>query len=641
MYEKLERKGSWLYIFLFVGFANLFLFHSFGAVAAALIMLGICTLAIGMFLNSSNSVFARLYLATTTLLSLALQFVSSPEKYVLIGLSFVSVTIVAGYSLLNSRWVSGILELFLSPIMMGLSYLTGGIRFLFELMSGNFYGVFGISNKDSGSLAWFKSILIGVALGIPLVLWLTSTLSQADPIFASYTKGIFTQDFWNNWLPRTIFSLFILGATVPSMFMSVGKYVSPLAYLRKVSWSREVVVVTAMVVAVLLAFLVIQWPYVFVTVAKETDLSRFGVATYSEYVQRGFWDLLKVAGMVFAVAWAGLLFGKNSRGMVRSIYFGLEAVLGVEFVIFIASIFRRVWLYQSYHGLSLARLYGLVILIWIMGMAVTMMMRYLYPKIAWVRVEMAWIMVVILGTIGINLEKMVVKHPPTVNGRVDYVYLSRLPGDGYEGWVKAYEWAKQTQLAVGAQSGTISRDSRRDIYYAWYVSVKLVDNYNNLIRRYGSEDDVKDYYRSVIEAKRDKLGDNMLSDREKEQMRETIDKVQNALNDKNWAKNVSIGAGFNQMMFGRGTIQFGSEMDTSLYSISIAPTKGRLSPYDRLVSWRGAEAQTYQKMKRDIGTEGFLELQRQNIAVTKLILSQPKAQREFDVDISFDSPFMR
>lgn len=641
MYEKLERKGSWLYIFLFVGFANLFLFHSFGAVAAALIMLGICTLVIGMFRNSSNSVFARLYLATTIVLSLSLQFVRSPEKYVLIGLSFGAVTIVAGYSLLNSRWVSGILELFLSPIMMGLSYLTGGIRFLVELMSGNFYGVFGISNIDNGSLAWFKSILIGVVLGIPLVLWLTSTLSQADPIFASYTNWIFTQDFWDNWLPRTIFSLFILGATIPSMFMSVGKYISPLYYLRKVSWSREVVVVTAMVVAVLLAFLVIQWPYVFVTVAKETDLSRFGVATYSEYVQRGFWDLLKVAGMVFGVAWAGLLFGKNSRGMVRRVYFGLETLLGVEFVIFITSIFRRVWLYQSYHGLSLARLYGLVLLIWIMGMAVTMMMRYLYPKIAWVRVEMAWIMVVILGTIGINLEKLVVKYPPTVNGRVDYVYLSRLPGDGYEGWVKAYDWAKQTQLAVGAQSGTVSRDSRRDIYYAWYVSVKLLDNYNNLISRYGSEDEVKDYYLSVIEAKRDTLGDNMLSDREKEQMRETLDKVQNALNDKNWANNISIGAGFNQMMFGRGTMQFGSEMDTSLYSIGIAPIRGRLAPYDRLLSWSGAEAQTYQKMKRDIGTEGFLGLQRQNIVVMKLILSQPKAQRDFDVDISFDSPFMR
>jgi hypothetical protein len=59
------------------------------------------------------------------------------------------------------------------------------------------------------------------------------------------------------------------------------------------------------------------------------------------------------------------------------------------------------------------------------------------------------------------------------------------------------------------------------------------------------------------------------------------------------------------------------------------------------LSWSGAEAQTYQKMKRDIGTEGFLGLQRQNIAVMKLILSQPKAQRDFDVDISFDSPFMR
>ena len=641
MKETLKRNGSWLFIIIFVLFANLFLFHSFGALAAALLMLGICVLEIMMFRTKTNALFGRAYLLSTAILSITVLYVSSPEKYALIALTYVGTMIIAGYSMLKSRWISGILELILSPVMMAFSYLSGGINLFLEMASGNFHKVFGISDKDKGKSAWLKSCLIGVIIGIPLVIWLTSTLSQADPIFASYTKGFLTHDFWNNWMPRAIFSLVIFLAITPLVFMRLGSYISPLSHLRKVSWSREVVVVTGMVVLVLAAFLAIQWPYVFVSVAKETDLSSYGVPTYSAYVQRGFWDLLKVAGMVFGIAWAGLVFGKNSVGLTRKIYFGLQTILGLEFVIFIASIFRRVWLYQSYHGLSLARLYGLVVLIWIIGMVVTMAMRYSATKIAWVRVEMGWLLIVIMTTIFINLENLVVKDPPTVNGRVDYVYLSRLPGDGSLGWVEAYKWANITQLKVSAQSGVISKENRRDAYYAWYIAGKLASNYHKLISQYGTDEELREYYRQVTRAKLETLPDNMLLDTDKPIVKDTLDKVLVSLDGNDWAKKVSIGPSYGHMLYRQGSIEFGTRMDTSIYIVSDNEGIGRPSRFDSFLSWSGADVNTYQLMKKDIGTQGILALQSQNITIMKRILSQSKSERDIDVDISFDSPFMR
>jgi len=109
------------------------------------------------------------------------------------------------------------------------------------------------------------------------------------------------------FITKKIFILFL----APLLIMKANRYVSPLGWLVKVNFAREMIVVTSMVVLVMGTFLVVQWPYVFANVTLETDLSKFGVAPYSEYVKRGFVDLLKVVSLVFATAWMGVLINKN------------------------------------------------------------------------------------------------------------------------------------------------------------------------------------------------------------------------------------------------------------------------------------------------------------------------------------------
>lgn len=629
----------WLSLLAFVLFANLFWMHEFGAMAGSLLMLGLTGLEVATLGNARNRSWAASALGVSAVLAGANLYVSSPEKYGLIIVAFLANLIVSGYSMLKTGWVSGLLELVATPLLMGWAYIRSGIRLLVELIGGNWEKLFGETAKHKSKSSWFKSGVLGLLLGLPLTIWLIATLSQADPIFATYTKAFLTQDFWNNWMPRVIFSLVILFLVSPLILMQIGKYISPLWYVRKVSWSREVIVVTAMVTLVLGSFLVIQWPYVFAHVAQETDLARFGVATYSEYVQRGFWDLLKVVVMVFAVAWAGLILGKGSKGKTRKIFLSLQAVLGVEFVVFVVSICRRVWLYQSYHGLSLARLYGMVILIWILGMVATMVMRYVTTKISWVRVELAWAALVILLTLGLNLEKWVVHNPPTVNGHVDYVYLSRLPGDGYDGWIEAYEWIRQTQLKASAQSGILSHDMQRELYYAWYATANLARHYDDLIHGYGSKAELKEYYRAITQAKRDTLEFNKLSTSEKKQIDDTLGKVMVRLDGNDWERQIYLYPAHNQMVY-RDLLRGGGSFDSGLYVISDGNVQKVPTRLDTILQWSMAGSKQYEMIKRDIGVQGILDLQKQNMLLIKRVVEQPADSRGFEVDLSFDSPFV-
>jgi hypothetical protein len=116
------------------------------------------------------------------------------------------------------------------------------------------------------------------------------------------------------------------------------------------------------------AFLIVQWPYIFAHVAAETDLSQFGVATYSEYVKRGFIELLFISGILYSLLWVGLLTLRSKKEKTFHALQIIQSGVIVLFSIFLLSIARRILLYWDLHGLSLIRIYGGVFLLWIAGM---------------------------------------------------------------------------------------------------------------------------------------------------------------------------------------------------------------------------------------------------------------------------------
>jgi hypothetical protein len=364
-------------------------------------------------------------------------------------------------------------------------------------------------------------------------------------------------------------------------------------------------------------------------------------------VQKGFFDLLKVAVMVFGVSWMTLLISKNQKGSERKMLFVLQTILASEFVVFIISIFRRVWLYQSYHGLTLARLYGLVLLIWVVGMMATMGLRYLYQNVRWVKVEIAWMMIVIFGTILLNMESLIVKDPPTVNDRVDYVYLSRLSSDGREGWLHAYDWARGTfnkQYNAENPNGHmkfISKDERRDIFYAGLITRELARNYHKLILQYGSDEEIREYFREVIKTRLEISSelrvDGMISDELKKLRDRETD-----LDKDDWLDNVDITPTYRiSATWDYGYPNYKAHQNDQYFYIQAFKEKERLGGLDYILSYDFSSKQMYDWIKENIKYEDLLVMQNQDFSLQSRIAIQPDGERDFDIDISLDSPFLR
>lgn len=640
------QKSKWLDILIFVLFLNIFFFHSLGTVALALFLSGSYLLAVRLFgrVGAGPSVLFGASVVTMFL-------VSSPEKTLLLALLAIWIILTSVYRGMKDGEIGGILELGLSSLIVIREYIRSGLTILASALRGSLKDVLRLDYAPKERSPWVRSIFVGLLAGLPLVAWLVMTLSKADPVFATYIKDLVSEKFLTELPSRFALSMLSLFFLMPVVIMKWREYHSPLAWIARVRFGREMSVILAMVVVVMGLFLAVQWPYVFATVAKETDLSKYGVATYSEYVQKGFWDLLKVAAMVFGTSWITLLIAKNQKGSERKILLYLQAILGVEFVVFIVSIFRRVWLYQSYHGLTLARLYGLVLLTWLVGMMITMGLRYLYQNVRWVKVEIAWIVIVIFGSIALNMESLIVKDPPTVNGRVDYVYLSRLSGDGYEGWMQAYEWADKvltTQSKAEGPNGHIGfvePNDRRDIYYAGLIARQLASHYHDLVMANASEEELKDYDRKIIESQievlqwweRDfKKGDGL----------SRLDEDLKKLDTDSWTEKVWVTKAPTLGMYYPGSTTFyftqqQYEVPSFFFDVFETRSKDYLIGLDRVLTYDLSRVKTYQWMKANIGVEKILELQNQYISLHNKISDQPDGARNVDIDISLDSPFLR
>ncbi len=645
----LTKRNSWLDLFIFVLFLNVFFFHSFEIVALACFLSGLWVLLVRIFAKGiGQAVWWESGVMAVTVGSLLL--VDSPEKIIVLLLFALLVMLVSVYSWLKQKSVGGLLELGLSGLIVIKEYLYSALLIVQGLMSGTLGKVFQLSQSKKQHSPWIRSIIVGGLVSLPLIAWLIATLAKADPVFAAFIQNIVSKELLTELPARLFFSVLAFLVLIPLLITQWRGYRSPLAWISKVSWGREITVVTAMITLVLGVFLIVQWPYVFVSVGHETELAKFGVATYSEYVQKGFWDLLKVVLMVFGISWVTVLLNRNQTGQEKRILLSVQGILGLEFIIFIASMFRRVWLYQSYHGLSLARLYGLAVLVLIVGLTVTMGLRYVSQRVRWVKVEMAWIFFMVLAVVGINMQGIVVKQPPTVNNRVDYVYLARLPGDGYEGWVKSYAWAQGVLEKYTNQPGELNKEQRREIFYAGAVSRQLTQNYHELIVQYGTDAEVKEYFKQVITTKKDILFTTSATElisiwgENKKPRSEVIDALSQNLADlehTDWLDKVNITPIPRLDTIAQLYQQYPhQERDLTYYEVSRSKETERLQGLNAFFARTPAQNKTYHRMREDIGEAKLLTLQKQDMALRQRIGLQPEKERDFEMDISLESPFL-
>lgn len=430
-------------------------------------------------------------------------------------------------------------------------------------------------------------------------------------------------------------------------------------------------------------FLAVQWPYVFAAVARETDLTRFGVATYSEYVNRGFVELLFTALFLYGLIWIGLVSLRGKKEGEKSILPIVQCIVLVEFFIFLVSISRRILLYWQFHGLSLVRLYGGIFLIYLGILTVTLAARHFW-KYRFVVLETAFGLGLILFIGFLNAEEFIVKnHPPTVNDKIDYVYLSRLSSDGYDGWIAAYHFAQNTvSRYTFIDSTNVNELTMRELAYTGTILAILTRNYHELTRWYATDSEYTSYTREVSRALssslirfKDILSRDLVSlQRGGNDVHITLDGLLSSQGDANGRSTL-----ITELLNGLQTTEKSLlELDTAMESrsgIRTLPT-ATLTNYqfgpcqfssfegqfmracmpefyavernvrkpqtaiDRLLVWNWQDREAYKRLRRDVPVSELLALQRRYIDIYYQLLQLPSDKRAVSWDISLDAPFV-
>jgi hypothetical protein len=535
-----------------------------------------------------------------------------------------------------------------------------------------------------------KSLLMGIVISLPVLLVLVQLLSGADPIFKQTVENTVSADRLDSIIKHIVLSLIVFVGLLPLLNITYKPFLSPLRFLRSRSYSTEYAVMMTMVAAVLMTFVIVQWQYIFMPSVKGVDLTQFGFQTYSAYVQKGFNEFIAVSLFVFSLLWIGLV-TLNKPGK-KSYLLGVQLVVLAEFAIILAAFFRRIWLYQSYHGMTLVRFYGGYFVAVIGLLALTLLGRHLWNK-RWIVIESLVLIAAVIGLGLFNIEAYIAQHPPTVNERVDYTYLSRLSADGYDGWLKAYDWSTQVHTDLVNKDASYSAEDRRQLAYAGVATERLLNHYDTLVLRYGSVEEQQHYYDLVIDQAVARIDERMAeldrlirelpvgrtnpdgspyvsvdlvsaynSNKNRlETLRKDLvtakenyhkDRIEQkhevVLMERNGYWGVSLTYGETErcsQLIDCSNPQYtlDSYIDSlpmSWYGLRHEITRS-ITPYDRFLQYNASEAKAYERMKHDMPIEKLLDLQKNYFTVyEKIMSSATTTDFSFDADISLDTPFL-
>lgn len=413
-------------------------------------------------------------------------------------LSFGSVllTILASYNYLKKDgYIYSLVESILSPLILAKQWFIHSfvtVAYLPALLASFLSRIKRISDHKGISPTKYQSLVRGIVIAVPIVFVLLILLTSADPIFAQYLNDFFNFDFFKHiTISARLVQNFVIGFILFSFLITQIKndFISPFA--NKKQWrkfSTEASVVVSLVVFILLLFLLVQFKYLFTTI-PETELHRFGINTYSEYVRKGFQELVLVSVLVYLTSGLSMVI-ERSKEKGNDFLKWLNVSLLAEALIFIFSIFRRVILYQSAHGLTRIRAYGSVFLIMLMTLTILLILRHLVKKkVDWYVFELSAVFFIVLTSTLLGVDQTIANNfPPTVNEEIDYNYLSRLSADAYQGWIKGTEFTKLTVEPILTKDPiTLSDEEVRQIRYGYNFVSDSNYHYQYLIRHYGTE----------------------------------------------------------------------------------------------------------------------------------------------------------
>jgi hypothetical protein len=312
----------------------------------------------------------------------------------------------------------------------------------------------------------------GLALGAPLVLVFGALFVAADAVFQNLVSAAVP-----TISPSTVVRVLIVAAWA---WLTAGllrdllaereedRLVSAFAVQRDRPrlGALEVGVALAVVDLLFLAFVIVQFRYLFGGAALVE--SRTGL-TYATYARHGFFELVAVAGLTLPLLLAADWFLRGEGREGRRAFRWLAATLLVLLFVVIASALQRMRLYEHEYGLTELRLYATGSIVWLALLCVWFAATVLRGR----RHAFA-VGALVLGfaaTLAFNIldPDALIARTNLTRPQVDVRYLARLSDDAVPTLVTrigTLQPAQQRELAVAL----LARRSGTSDWRSWNVS---------------------------------------------------------------------------------------------------------------------------------------------------------------------------
>jgi len=332
----------------------------------------------------------------------------------------------------------------------------------------------------------------GFLFALPVIIILFTLFQSADPLYNKFIHTLF--DTIGDRLFTTgiigVFFLFIgsIALTAPPTLPEQHKQIKEGIY-------EELRMFLGLIAFVIGTFVVVQIRYLFLRVG-ETELSSIlGVAgyTYSQYVTKGFFELIIASGIAGIV----LLYGAYQYSHVipqkkRPLQF-LAFGIGIEVMVLIASALQRLQLYVGNHGLTLARGYGALLLVSITIAIILCVLQYIVTlkKIPRYILWSLPVLVFLFGLHVIPLDRLIAtRFPPTVNGVIDYYYISLLSQEAYPSWTQAMTETRRISKNL-SEKKEWSGQERADLFWTEKTLGNLCASMTEVTVLFGTIDEIR------------------------------------------------------------------------------------------------------------------------------------------------------
>lgn len=287
-----------------------------------------------------------------------------------------------------------------------------------------------------------SQLLGGALLGTILVFLFTYLFIQADPLFARYFQNIlsnFKLELSTRALKRIIESIFVFGLFSTLLRPQKDSF-KEFSLIKEIGKHKVSVLVATTAASLIIAlFLLVQAQELF----AGKDLLEKMQISLSEYTRKGFFELILVSFVSLPLVY--VLVQKTEGGKKIFGELGVAYLFIFEVLLLLGSAFRRVYLYQAEFGFTQARVLGIFLSIWLLGVLLVFLAR-LYGKIAQEKIAgLVFLNTVLVAFIMnfANTDYLVgIVKKPNLGYKVDHAYVTRpdISNDAWLGWEDALDY---------------------------------------------------------------------------------------------------------------------------------------------------------------------------------------------------------